>query len=57
MDVFEDPQRKTKQVNFLLTPKEKERLDEAARQLDMTVAELIREAVNHYVRLKMRKKS
>ena len=34
---------------FLLTPAEDAQLEEAAKELDVSVAELIRDAVNDYV--------
>ncbi|MCI0674520.1 MAG: ribbon-helix-helix domain-containing protein [Phycisphaerales bacterium] len=55
MDVFDEPAKRSKQVIFLVTPDEKERLEEAAKKKNMTVSDLIRSAVNQYLRPKKKR--
>ncbi|MCH8824806.1 MAG: hypothetical protein IH984_15010 [Planctomycetes bacterium] len=57
MSVFEDPPRRDKQLLIRLTAAEKLRLEDEAKRLDITAAELVRQAVNKFLRSKKRKKT
>ena len=57
MRIFDPTPKRTKQVNILLSPIEKKRLDTAAKKAGMSLAEFIREAIDSYAkRIKKRKK-
>lgn len=57
MSVFEDPPRRDKQLLIRLTASEKQRLENEAKKLDITAAELVRQAVNKFLRAKKKKKA
>ncbi len=57
MSVFEDPPKRDTQLRVMMTKVEKRNLDKAAKDLDVTVADLVRTAVNKFVeKHKKRKK-
>ncbi|MCH8823374.1 MAG: ribbon-helix-helix protein, CopG family [Planctomycetes bacterium] len=57
MNIFDPTPKRTKQINILLSPVEKKRLDAAAKKADLSNAEFIREAINSYAeRIEKRKK-
>ena len=49
MSVFEDPPKRDTQLRIMTTKEEKRSLDAAAEELEVTVAHLVRSAVNEYV--------
>ncbi len=57
MIIFDPTPKRTKQINILLSPVEKKRLDAAAKKAKMSNAEFIREAIDSYAeRIKKKKK-
>ena len=57
MNIFDPTPKRTKQINILLSPVEKKRLDAAAKKVKMSTAEFIRNSINNYAeRIEKRKK-
>ena len=57
MPIFDPTPKRTKQINILLSPVEKKRLDAAAKKAKMSNAKFIREAIDSYAeRIKKKKK-
>ena len=56
MSVFEKPPNRDKQFKVMLTPKERQELEDAAAEFDMTASDLVREAVNQYVKRRRKRK-
>lgn len=50
MSVFQEPPRRDVQIKFVGTAEEKQALHDAADRHGMSVAELIRQAVNEFVK-------
>ncbi len=49
MSVFKDPPKRDTQLRIMMTEEEKRSLDAAAEELGVTVAHLVRTAVNEHV--------